>query len=257
MRDEETMNFVCVASDGVQLADKNYEPMFAGILSLYQTFDGKLSKKSFREVCRKETGKGYSYVDRHCRKLLECGVVSVEGEVIHNPVNAKTATGRKGDSGQYVRLDMSTFRWLLDQKDERLFKTYVCLRALWDYFESRGNGRKPYFYYSGKNGLSARIGCNPNSQTIIGSLKGKVTLLESVGIISTSTDRIVLGNEANLTKVIVLDTMRPYDEHLAKDMEEYRREKEAAPKKAVEEPRPQERMAFGKPFKRQVEDFHF
>lgn len=251
------MNFVCVASDGAQLADKNYEPMFAGILSLYQTFEGRLSKRAFREVCRKETGKGYSYVDRHCRKLFECGVVSVEGETIVNPVNAKTATNGKGDSGQYVRLDMSTFRWLLDQKDEKLFKTYVCLRALWDYFKSRGDGRKPYFYYSGKSGLAARMGYKPSSKTVIGSLKEDVALLERVGIISTSTDRIILGNEANYTKVIVLDTMRPYDEHLAKDMEEYRKEKEAAPKRAVETPMPQERVAFGKPFKRQVEDFKF
>lgn len=248
---------VYVSADKDDLANREYEPAYMAILSAYQNYKGHLSFRSFKEVCRHETGKGYSYVDRHCRKFVECGVVSMEDGVIHNPINAQRAEGGEEALKVFIEIDMDTFQWLLDQKNERLFKTYVCLRGLWEYSKSRKDGRKPYFYYSGKNGLSARLGYNPNSQTVIGSLKENVALLERVGIISTSTDRIVLGNEANLTKVIVLDTVRPYDEHLAKDMEEYRREKEAAPKKVVEAPRPQEKVAFGKPFKRQIEDFHF
>lgn len=248
---------VYVSADKDELADKTYEPAYAAILSAYQNYEGYLSLRSFREVCRHETGKGYSYVDRHCRKLTDCGVVSVENGVIHNPINAQRAEGGEKMPKVFVEIDMDTFQWLLDQKDERLFKTYVCLRALWDYFKLKKNSRKPYFYYSGKSGLAAKMGYSPSSQTVIDHIKANVALLERVGIINTSTDKMVLGNEANLTKVIVLDTVRPYDEHLARDMEEYRKEKEETPKKVVEEPRPQEKVAFGKPFKRQVEDFKF
>lgn len=248
---------VYVSADMDELANKDYEPTYMAILSAYQNYEGNLSLRSFREACRHETGRGYSYIDRHCRKFVECGVVSMENDVIHNPINAQRAESGEDTLKTFVEIDMDTFQWLLDQKDERLFKTYVCLRGLWDYSKARKDGRKPFFYYSGRNGLSARIGCSPNSKTVIGSLKEDVALLERVGIISTNIDRIILGNEANFTKVIVLDTVRPYDEHLAKDMEEYRRDKEVASKMVVEAPRPQEKVAFGKPFKRQVEDFHF
>ena len=236
---------VYVSADKDELANKEYEPTYMAILSAYQSYDGNLSVRSFREVCRHETGRGYSYVDRHCRKLMECGVVSVENGVIHNPVNARRAKGGEDTLKTFVEIDMDTFQWLLDQGDERLFKTYVCLRGLWEYSKARKGGRKPFFYYSGENGLSARIGCGPSSQTVIDSLKERVALLERVGIISTSTDRMVLGNEANLTKVVVLDAMRPYDGHLARDMEGM----EVVPGKSRE----REQEASG----RQTGDFHF